>query len=375
MLVLDPKSDPDLEGSLRYHLAAAGRADALRVISDVGGNTSVDMFRANESQNARKVADLIATCLPVDGNNRYWDQFLRSLLRSMIEVIAFVKPDRSYGDFVEQLEALLLGRREVSGLIEAAEEGISSAPPHVQRSLRSACMDLNAWERLDSRTRSNHQSMAVIALQALRSAMLEAITKPARYSFDAEEMLRQGQVVLGRSNSFLAPAAARLWMSYLKGVAFDALMSRAPGIAAMKKPFAIVSDEFPLSVIDSESRYSDRLAMQILRDRGGIVIAATQGIGALDIEIGEARTNALLANFNSILAGRNRDQRTEQYLAGLLGARYRTVTDEFLAPAKEISGGRREVQSVCRRERLAPAIRPGLLAELQTGEFVGVLGA
>lgn len=104
-----------------------------------------------------------------------------------------------------------------------------------------------------------------------------------------------------------------------------------------------------------------------------MLIAATQSMTALDLEIGGRETDAVLGNFNCQLCRRNRDPRIERYLGDIIGMEEYASCDDIYSRTGR-NGCEKKEQTVIRRTALRPKILPGTLGSLETGEFAGVIG-
>lgn len=119
---------------------------------------------------------------------------------------------------------------------------------------------------------------------------------------DIGDIARLGKIVVltfpATTNQFAATIVAKL----AKAQFYRTIQLR--GDSPDNRLAGIVMDEFPLVVTGGRDISSDAYNLQTMRNKGGFAVAATQGIVALDLAIGERECSHLLANINNLFVFR-----------------------------------------------------------------------
>lgn len=377
LLILDGKNDAAMEGRIRHSLACMGRDAGMRVISPERGNCSLDMFDMDGNA-TDELSEIITSAVPKDHSNAYWEEFMKSFCSYLIDTIELLTPEAGFEEKVALVRSIIMETREVHGYIDELNDLRKESDSTEQHRRIKECTEaLKMWSALDPRTKSNHRSTALCMVKPLRSRLLRTLSLIRRYRFSWKEFFKDKQVVIVRINAFEDMEAAKFLFSVIKSGYYSALMSHPQKPPSKTALSAIIMDEWGLSVTGGQSRYSDRVAMQSIRSRGGAVIAATQGVRALEQVVGERETDAILANANNVLLMRSRDASTEQFAQRLFGVEYKDLTERRETTWR----GRRESDAwtaahcLIERETLLPRLKLGTLASLQTGECVGIVGS
>lgn len=376
--ILDTKADGEAESFLRASTFAAELDEDFSVISE-SSEFCLDLLeplRVEGLNGASKLAEILGYLVPECATNRFWEVTFRSLLRHTLRLFLLLDHEVDYGHFVAFVADYVLRFDTDEGSFRGLdtsleflqEDGKINAPKEAIHEARSMH---RMWERLDWRTRSNLQSMAAPLVGLLN-------TSAARRLFSEGKPVSISQcgdnrgIVLLSVDSVREPEVARLAGTVFKARYYDAILGRR------------VSDQNPLSflVMDdwvqsanhgSGSRYSDADALSLIRSRQGGILAAAQGLAGLDLAIGPYSRRATLANFANLFFFRSRDTELDALAAAYLGQTTQTLKDTARFEGMSASQ-RRSLPVEYLREIPVPAVPPGALARLPSGEAYALVG-
>lgn len=379
IVILDTKADGEALTHTRTSAFAAEREDEVVVISEET-NSCLDILeplRTNGLEGATKLAETLSYLVPECSTNRFWETTFKSLLRHTLRLFLLLGHELSYSTLNTFLADYLLrfdtdegSFQKLDMLLEALhEDGTITAP---EEAVHEARATHRMWERLDWRTRSNLQSMAAPLVSLLNSPSARRLLSEGEPVAVAEKV-KNGGILLLSIDAVREPEVARLASTLLKARYYDAILGRK---ATEVNPMSIfVLDDWVQSASPgSGTRYSDADALSLIRSRNGCILAAVQGLAGLDLAIGPYSRKAVLANFSNLFFFRSRDPEVDAIAAAYLGQTTQTLKDTARFERMSASQ-RRSLPVEYFREIPAPAVPPGALARLPTGEAYALVGA
>lgn len=177
----------------------------------------------------------------------------------------------------------------------------NAAWAQIKRIAKQLKSDLSEWQKLDSRTKSNETSTMTNTLALLENRTTRNFLSGKKL-LDIGDIARFGKIVVltfpATTNQFAAAIVAKL----AKAQFYRTIQLR--GDSPDNRLAGIVMDEFPLVATGGRDISSDAYNLQTMRSKGGFAVAATQGIVALDLAIGERECAHLLANINNLFVFR-----------------------------------------------------------------------
>lgn len=381
LVVIDLKCDPDLIGAIQ----AAQEFDSsrLKIISADSGHW-IDPFlalRKNGLAGMDRVIERIGIGVPVVRENAFWHMTFFSLIRQVLTVLYLSDPNFTFEKAVNLLsKQLLSGNAEHIMRDHLAALQMRMEPERDEKRDRlikelEGIQDM--WFRLDQRTRSNFLSMGAPVIDPLRSPTIERIfTGDPGYRIDLEESIHKGDVIVLQLNGFSDVEAASFAAKVIKADFYEALMQQSFPQSEISLVAGLVLDEWPMSATGGyRSRSSDISALQLIRGKGGFVVAAAQSISSLDLRLGTVQRQAALSNFNNLIAMRSREEELERLAIRWFGFKKPGSFPSIQGPSVLPLGGTDLLPfpPFLFAQPKIPVIGMGDLASLETGQgFVAI---
>jgi energy-coupling factor transporter ATP-binding protein EcfA2 len=325
ILILDPKMEA-LSG-VRAAAQAAGRESDLVVLGPEG-DARLDLF--GDLATLGDVETVLQRVLlgtpPVGGDNPYWQSATAALISAALTLLVVSNPGvtfRSAGDFLRSwlLSAKIETPKAVEEAVVRAKRWIKAhgarSPRPEDQQLLAAIDQVELWRQLDGRTRSNLQSCAVNVLRPLLSASaVQCFGTTSRATFNPARAVEEGLIVVVAINAVRQPDLARFLFRLARQAFFDGVQRRTGNPGSESRLCVLVADEFPLIV-----NRQDQEQLATIRSRLCGVIAAAQGLGPIDDQIGERARRAVIQHFNTVFFFRNLEEETNRFASVLLGTR------------------------------------------------------
>lgn len=378
--VLDTKADGEIEEFLRKACLEAGRKDDLQVIDcDAGG--CIDLLfsvRKEGLKGLKAVADLLSASTPTSETNRYWEITFSSLILLALRLYHLTEDDPNYDGMVDFMRRYLLQfdimnpamKMKVRELLESEK---SDYEPEIDDIVDETIAAHKMWSILDVRTRSIFQSMAAPLIQGLSNPTARKIFSEGP-PCDMNSITNDGVVALLSVDAIRDPEVAALATTVVKGQLYEQILERRYRDKSYHRMAGLVIDDWPLCATGGvNSRYSDVSALSMIRSRGGFVIAATQGMAALDLRIGVNSRRAALSNFANLIFLRGRDADLDAYATAYFGEVRRVHIDRTIND-RPPSVNRKDYPILYERETFVPAVPVGSLARLPLGEAYALVG-
>ena len=381
LCVIDTKADGEMRACLEKSSLEAGRAKDLKVV-DESGEHHLDLLepiRREGVQAAEQIAGLFAALIPESEANRYWEVTFEALILQGIRLYVLTSEERlDYAGMLKFLARYLLRfdvmGHEIKERIRTLEDSEDSEyEVEVSAIVDEVLAAHRMWTILDLRTRSIFQSMAAPLLQSLSSSTARRVFS-AGSACRISDVAEQGAVLLVSVDAVREPAIAALVGTIVKGSFYDSVLARRYRNHRSARLTGLVMDDWPLCATGGvNSRYSDVSALGMIRSRRGFVIAATQGLSALDLKIGIVSRRAALSNFSNLFFFRGRDVELDSFASTYLGEKKRILADRT-KQIKDHASRRQSQPVVYERETYIPAVRIGALAQLPVGEAYALIG-
>ncbi len=312
-LLFDFKND----GTLYKIKKWARECGRIRDVVDFsGGGHYINPFA--EADSPTKVSELVDFLMSAfgdnSGENAYWTMAFRKRLNTILNFCLSRHDSMDFDRFTDAFRDFL-----DSDKIDEWREFISSALPEicrrkaVDKSKKNAAWaqikrianqlksDMSEWQKLDSRTKSNEISTMTNTLALLENRTTRNFLSGKKL-LDIGDIASLGKIVVltfpATTNQFAAAIVAKL----AKAQFYRTIQLR--GDSSDNRLVGIVMDEFPLVATGGHDISSDAYNLQTIRSKGGFAVAATQGIVALDLAIGEMECAHLLANINNLFVFR-----------------------------------------------------------------------
>ncbi len=376
LCIIDTKADSSMQAIVETACREAGRENDFLVI-DGARDAALNILNPDISLDMDRVdalAGLLASSIPSDSLNRFWEQTFEALLRQALRLHAFnPKAEPTYTGMVSHLmRYLLLHRIHDPHYLELIKHLSVTRCKH-ERSHQLIIDEVIAthqmWETLDHRTRTNLQSMAASVLAPMNHMVTHRYFA-GNNAVDIGTAMNAGKVVLISIDALRHPECARLLGCIIKGHFYDSVLGET-GSRHLK---GLVLDDWPIAVTAGRSnRYSDVEALSMIRSRGGFLIAATQSLAALDVAIGRPAREAALANFANLAFFRSRDPEVDALAAAYLGQKKDKLVDVSQIDRPPLPN-RIDYPIRIERELRVPAVPPGALARLATGDAYALIG-
>jgi hypothetical protein len=359
LLILDAKEDGQVE-KITQMAGKAGRAGDLAILGP-SGTHALDLFGPLRSlEDVEMLADLLMLGTEIGGENHYWQHTTTSLVAAALTLLVVGDSPVRFGEAVHFMRSWFVGLDDFAALPRGVAEVVararrSAAKTGASPQLLGALDHVEVWKRLDGRTRSNLQSCLLNVLRPLLSAAAtRCFDTTVRPTFRPAQIVREGKLCVVSVNALTQPELAKFIFRLARKQFFDAAQSGGSG----KHPLCgLVADEFPLIV---QREDADQLAT--LRSKKCFVLAATQGLSALDEKIGWRMRRSVLLNFNTLVFFRTREVETGELAALSLGAQ-EALRPAKVEPAWEDSAVATLSQSA--RAGVTPVCPPGTLGRLR----------
>ena len=196
--------------------------------------------------------------------------------------------------------------------------------------------------------------------QWLRHCLIHYLVKTARKFFSGgkacsvQDATNSGKVFAISVDAIREPTVGALVSTIIKGQFYDSILNRRHRDRNEQRIAGLVMDDWPLCATGGvNNRHSDVSALGMIRSRRGFVIAATQGLSALDLKIGAVSRRAAMGNFANVFFFRGRDFELDAFASTYLGER-RKVLQDRTKPAKEHTSRRQAEALEHERETFVP---------------------
>lgn len=383
LVVIDLKCDTDLIGAIQ----AAREFDSSRLkIISADSDYWIDPYlplRKHGLSGMDRVIERIGIGVPVVHDNAYWHMTFFSLIRQVLTVLYLGDPEFSYEEALDLLSKQLLGGNAENIMRDhllALQMGMEVERDEKRNRLIKELEGIqDMWFRLDQRTRSNFLSMGAPVINPLRSPAVEKIfTGDPRYRIDLEESIHRGDIIVLQLNGFTDVEAASFAAKVIKADFYEALMQQSFSQSELSLVAGLIADEWPMLATGGyQSRSSDISALQLIRGKGGFVVAAAQSISSLDLRLGMVQRQAALSNFNNLIAMRSREEELERLATRWFGFKRPGSFPLIQGPSVLPPGGTDLLpfpQFPFPIPKI-PVIGMGALASLETGQGFVAIGA
>lgn len=377
LLIFDTKGDGDVESLVSDACSKAGRSSDLVLIN--GEETCLNPLQDIEMRGFNGVeatASLLSASVPKDRNNKYWERTFEMLLRQALRLFLASNNPMSLDTFLTLAMRYLLHHQQrdpyFNGLVrkfeKREESGLDLDPLIADEVIATHHM----WELLDFKTRSILQSMGASLISPLNQPLTRKYLS-GNTACSIEKSIEGGKVLVVSIDAIREPEVARILGIILKAQFYTAVLERRPSPGKLQ-PAGLILDDWALTATgEIGTRYSDVDALSMIRSRGGYVFAAAQGLAGIDLAVGECSRRAALANFANLLFFRSRDVEVDLMAATYLGQKSERTVDisRHDRPPKT---GRVDHEIRIERELRVPAVPPGALGRLATGDAYALIG-
>ncbi|WPJ95143.1 TraM recognition domain-containing protein [Coraliomargarita algicola] len=380
MCILDTKADGSMEAAVRRACFEAEREDDLVVINGEG-NAHLNIFNDMENgglESIDRLTSLLGSLIPRDERNKYWENTFEALIRQTLRLIHLSENIQwDYNTLVKQLIRYLLLHQlrdiEYVKEIDALKDQRDDHDPSIQLIVDEVVATHKMWDTLDHRTRSILQSMAATLAGPMNSETAFRYFDGGA-PIDISTAVNEQKIVLISIDGIRHPECSRLLSRFAKGLFYEAILEQETHRTG--EPIAgLILDDWPICVTaGTGNRYSDIDALAMIRSRGGFVVAATQSLAALDVSIGKPSRDAALANFANLVFFRGRDPEVDAMAAAYLGMKTEVLTDTTIYEGQSPTI-RRHLPSKFLRQIRTPAVPPGAIARLATGDAYAIVGS
>ena len=312
LVLLDAKGD-ELVAHLQQAAQRAGRADEVMVFGPQG-QCGLDLFGDLRSLDDvdRVTRRVLLGIDRMGGDNAYWWQATNAMFSAAFALLVATPPLPSFGAIVEFLRQWFLSPA-IPAAVLARQRQLMQARPH-HPLVATALDQIQLWQELDSRTRSNLQSCLLNALRPLLGpAAARCFGRSSPGAMTPAQVATEGRLCVVAINALVEPELARFLFRFAKQSFFDAVQQRRD---PHDRLCGLIADEFGLVVSNEDV---DQLAT--VRSRRCFVLAATQGQHALIERLGPGPTRSLLNNFNTTIYLRSREAETAVQAHLALGLR------------------------------------------------------
>ena len=376
--ILDTKADGEAALLTRRLCREAGREKDLVVIGEEGasGLDLLQPIRQHGLAAVDSVAGTLSQLIPECEANKYWEITMASLLRQVLRIMILSGAPLSYSGFATLCTEYLLGYQlsqwtseRIDDLKQVDDEDYDEV---TKRAIHETLATHRMWMVLDSRTRSNLQSMAAPIVDALSSPVAEQFLGSGS-GFDVADVCSKGRILVISIDALHCPEMASLVGAVTKARFYDSILSRDQCSRLQYRLAGLVLDDWPLCATGGiDKRYSDVSALSLLRSRRGFLIAATQSLAALDVRMGWRSRAASIANFANLFLMRSRDLDTDALAASYLGERKLILKDRSIH--QPTSPHRKATTSIFEREQYVASVPVGSLARLPVGDTYALIG-
>ena len=357
LLILDPKGD----GGPKVAFAArkANRQGDLRVL---GQGFHYDPFHRLTSldQVEHFTEQLLSGSADMGAANVYWEEARRGLIASALCLLVANDLRTTFAQAMAFLHSALLspkkerlferGVRFVQALLK-----VGKLTEPTRRRLGLALRDLELWDQMDSRLRESHRSCITNAFRPLLNPMAQRLFEGVGQAFCPDSAL-EGRILLVSLDAQVYPQLASLVFRLIKRDFFRAVHQRRAVDITRDRLCILVVDEYCLA-----AEIQDIEDLSTCRSRGAGVLAATQGLSAIDERLGRRRRDSLLANFGSVFFFPNRERAADEEAFLRLG--YHSPRE-----GRERASEKGHIAVVDPSQALAasPLCEPGTLSRLAT---------
>lgn len=379
LVILDTKADGQMSAAVRDAVIESGRESDLITI-DGSGQQTLDVFGDATCFGLDEVdslTSLLGSLIPRDKRNPYWEQTFEALIRQALRLMVLKEdPKLDYPSLVAQLiRYLLLHKLQDSyfkEIVEQLEIRRGQQAPNIQCLYDEVMATHRMWDTLDFRTRSILQSMATSLTGSMNSPLAHGyFTGGEKCSIS--QAVRSGKILLVSIDGVRHGVVARLVACIVKGRFYEAILNRNPLEPNLLT--GLMLDDWPTAITSGWGNlYSDIEALAMIRSRNGFMVTSAQSLSALDSIIGVTDRRAAVANFSNLIFFRGRDPEVDLIAAHYLGERKdKRVDVSYHDRPKRAS----RVDCPIRHEReiRVPAVPPGALARLSTGEAYALVGS
>lgn len=378
LVVVDLKGDGEVEQLLRNFTISD--PDRLVVLSEQT-DSWIDPFeplRTRGLSGLEAAVERIGAGVPEVRDNAYWHTVFYSLIRQVLATLSLSEPDFTVEAGINLLSSQLLGgtaEGEMQTRFDQIEERVHGDPAGealLQDLERTQAM----WRILDGRTRSNFMSMATTVINPLRAAA----TRPLFFgnpvsAVSIRRAIEQGKIVLLKMNGFSDSEAASFVSKMVKADFYEALAEREGLTTARERLAGLVVDEWSMIASGGAGRRSDDLtALQMIRSKGGFVVAATQSLAAIDMRLGPIPRRAALANFGNLFLMRSREEELELFARRAFGKRTIVRGKSSLASDGEVGWSLPTQKQPVEQGPRRYVVDCGALARLEAGQAYVSIG-
>ncbi len=311
LLILDLKADQTSERVGQW-AKEVGRADDIVVLS-AESEVYYDLFAG-----LRTFEDVETICAKftvfgnmVGADNAYWEQSKRTYLETALYFALLSRPSATFQEMLVFLNAFLVCEPGSSKALLEREEGVDvlsqlctiaaqASHPFAMKAA-SLLSNYNSWIELDSKTRSNLTSIFANMLQPFfamaAQSLFSSLSAHKRVRLNLSQALSAGKIVVLSVNAIATPELANALGMMLKCDFYQTVMSRPEQRNGGQRLLGLIADEYPLVVTGRDPRFGDVTQLQVMRSRGGFLIACTQGLVNIDIQVSTGIRSALLVNF------------------------------------------------------------------------------
>lgn len=380
LCVLDSKADGEVVAFLRKACLEAGRENDFQVVDSEEGSC-IDLLSSVKREGLKglkAVADLLSASTPTSESNRYWEITFASLILLALRLYHLTEDDPNYDGMIEFMRRYLLQfdlmnpalKGKVRELLESDEDDYE---PEINDLVDETIAAHRMWSILDVRTRSIFQSMAAPLIQNLSDPTARKLFSGGP-PIDLGRVTEEGAIIVISADAIQNPEVAALVTTVAKGRIYEHILQRRFGGNSSHRIAGLVIDDWPLCATGGMyNRYSDVSALSMIRSRAGFVVAATQGMAALDLRIGANSRRAALSNFANLFLLRGRDVEMDAYATAYFGEKRRVHVDRTLNE-RPPSPTRKDYPILYERETFVPAVPVGSLARLPLGEAYALVG-
>jgi hypothetical protein len=253
--------------------------------------------------------------------NAFWNEARYSMLHAAITLLTIVHDQFSFETATEFLRAWFFSLRTnpkvVTQAVERARRFLqrADAPPAMLRQVQSALDQVELYQVLEARTRSNLQSCLINALRpwtgVTAAQCFEATGRPA---FDPGRVASEGKICIVSANALASQLAQSLFRLVWQD--FFAAIQQRRGIG--HRLTGVIAEELPLLVRPGQDQVEQ---ISTVRAKRCFVMSSAQGLAALDDTLGARYRRAMLLNFNTVVFLRSREEETSELAFVNLGSR------------------------------------------------------
>lgn len=327
LLIIDAKQ----EGIVERVRSLARNVDRSKDVIVLGptGDHYLDLFG-----NLRSLADVDSTAqrlLLAAGSmgkeNAFWEEARAAMIDAALTLlVASGRPLRftSACQFMGQWFFRPELTQQIAGVLEAAQTTVERCHGAFKQKLLHALDMAEMWRNLDTRTRSNIASSLACLIKPLLGISAASCFRPSgRKVFRPSEVVRGRRICVASLNATADSSLAWIFFRMLKSDFFREVQQAG---GSSRPVCGMIADEWPL-IASAE----DGEALATVRSRGFFIIAATQGLAAIDERVGVRQRKAMVTNFGTLIFLRSREEEVDLLAAVHLGTRRRLARKESTA--------------------------------------------